>query len=425
MVPASNRRFFIFSARFCLLLGLVFCAYKTGRRAIGDWYFRKPSPTSIEAAIKWDNENPQYYDALGTLTHLYGNTKDLDAGLASYENATRLGAYDAHFWSDLGAAYDWAGRTNDALDAFKRAIRLFPNSPEINWRFANFAFRTRRVSEGLRALRIVLRGTTPSHHDVFLLAIRATHSNSAILEEMLPLQAPTLFDYLNFQMERGDMAAAEEVWMRLLQLNLPFDLHEAFPYLDALIQHQEVDLLKATWDSLTQRFPAQIRPRMNTPNLITNGGFEFDILNGGMDWRVIPIEGAIVGMDSQIFIEGSRSLRIEFDGKRNLDFEHVFQFVAVQPNTRYKFSASVRANGITTDSGIQLQVFDAFDVGKLLLSTENVVGTTAWLPQQLEFKTRADTRLMIVRIARLPSTKLDNQVRGTAWIDQVSLTAEN
>jgi tetratricopeptide (TPR) repeat protein len=421
----SNRQFFTFSARFCLLLALLFCAYKSGRRAMGDWYFRKQSPTGIEEAIRWDGENPQYYDALGTLTHLYGDTKDLDASVGFYENAVRLGAYDAHVWSDLGAAYDWAGRTNDARDAFKRAIHLFPNSPEINWRFANFAFRTRRIPEGLQALRVVLRGTTPSHRDVFLLATRTTSSNSAILEEMLPLQATTFFDYLNFQVEKDNMTAAEQVWARVLQLNLPFDLPQAFPYLDALIQHGEVSRLKAAWDTLAERFPLQIRQRTNAPNLVTNGGFEFDILNGGLDWRVIPVEGAVASVDSGDSAEGSRALRIEFNGERNLDYEHVFQYVAVQPNTQYRFSGSMRAKGISTDSGLRFQIVDALDKSNLFLSTENLLGTTGWSPQQLEFKTKANTHLVTVRIARPTSVKLDNQIRGTVWIDQVSLTPKN
>jgi tetratricopeptide (TPR) repeat protein len=421
----SDRQFFTLSARFCLLLGLLFCIYKAVRRGIGDWYFRKESPGSIQAAIKWDGDNPQYYDALGTLTHFYGNTKDLDASVAFYENATRLSPYDAHFWSDLGAAYDWAGRTNDASRAFERAIQLFPASPEINWRFANFAFRTHRIPEGLRCLRIVLAGGTPAHRDVFLLATRATRDNGAILEDMLPRQASTFFDYLNFQIETGNMVAAEQVWLWMLQLKLPFDLREAFPYLDGLIRRQEVGRLAAAWSDLNERFPAQIRPRTNAPNLITNGGFEFDILNGGLDWRVIPVEGAAVSVDSQDSLEGSRALRIEFNGKRNLDYENIFQYVVVQPNSRYKFWGSLRANGITTDSGPRFQIFDAFDIGKLFLSTENVVGTSSWTPQQLEFETRADTHLLIVRIARPPSAKLDNLIRGTVWVDRMSLTAEN
>src|SRR6266571_3425464 len=124
----SGKRWLI-PVRICLALGLLLCIYLAGRRGIGDWYSRQGSPASIQTAIKWDRDNPEYYDALGTLTHFYAVTGNLSESVQFYESATRLSPYDAHFWSDLGAAYDWAGRTDDALNAFQRALRLFPNSP--------------------------------------------------------------------------------------------------------------------------------------------------------------------------------------------------------------------------------------------------------------------------------------------------------
>jgi len=420
----SERQLFTFAIRICLALGLVFCICRVGRRGVADWYFRQESPTSVQSAIQWERDNPQYYDALGTFTHFYGSTKNLDASVPFYESATRLSPCDAHFWSDLGSAYDWAGRTNDALSAFKRALRLFPNSPEINWRFANFAFRTRRIPEALDALQVVLVGNSAAHRDVFRLAASATRDNRAILQ-MLPPQASVFFDYLNFEMEAGNVTAAEQVWLRLLQLKLPFDLRQAFPYLDALIQHHEPDRLVAAWSTLAERFPAQIGPLVNNSNLVRNGSFEHDILDGGFDWRIVPVDGAVVSMDLQDAFEGARALRIEFDGKRNLDYGHVLEYVAVLPNTQYRFSGALRVKGISTDSGPRFQVFDAFDMGKLFLSTENTVGTSGWSSQHLEFKTKADTHLLIVRVARPPSEKLDNLIGGTVWIDRVSLTLEN
>jgi hypothetical protein len=133
----------------------------------------------------------------------------------------------------------------------------------------------------------------------------------------------------------------------------------------------------------------------------------------------------VVSVDYQDFAEGSRALRIKFSGTRNLDYGHVYQYVAVQPNTRYRFSGAIRVKGVTTDSGPRFQVFDAFDMGKLFQSTESMVGTSGWSSQQIEFKTKSDTHLLIVRVARVPSGKLDNQIGGTAWIDRVSLTPEN
>ena len=420
----SGSQSFTFAIRICLALGLLFCVYLAGSRGIADWYFRQESPTLVQAAILWDCDNPQYYDALGTLTHFYGSTKSIDASVAFYESATRLGRYDAHFWSDLGAAYDWAGRTNDALSELKRALRFFPNSPEINWRFANFALRAHKTPEALRALQVVLAGNSPAHRDVFRLAVSATRDDHAILD-MLPPQASVFFDYLNFEMDAGNVTAAKQVWLRLLQMKLPFDLRQTFPYLDALIQHREPGRLAAAWFALADRFPARIGPLVNGSNLVENGSFERDILDGGLDWRVVPVDGAVVSIDFEDAFDGSRALCVEFNGKRNLDYGHVFQYVAVQPNTQYRFSGAIRVKGITTDSGPRFQLFDAFDMGKLFLSTENTMGTSGWSSQQFEFKTKADTRLLVVRVARPASEKLDNQVSGTVWIDRVSLTPED
>lgn len=158
---------------------------------------------------------------------------------------------------------------------------------------------------------------------------------------------------------------------------------------------------------------------------MANGGFESDILNGGLDWRVVPVEGASVSMDLQEAFEGQRSVRIDFDGTRNLDYGHLFQYVLVRPHTQYRFSGYVRAEGVTTDSGPRFQVFDPYGAGKEFFATDNLIGTSAWAEQRLEFKTAAHTHLMIIRIARPPSAKFDNKIAGTVWIDSVRLTEED
>ncbi|MFY9528453.1 MAG: tetratricopeptide repeat protein [Candidatus Acidiferrales bacterium] len=356
--------------------------------------------------------------------HFYADSGKPDGIIHSYETAVRLSPYSAQYWADLGAAYDWAGRPNDALRAFERARELFPNSPDINWRLANFYIRAGKITEGLHSLQKVLLGDSMERRPIFVIATSATRDTKAIVDEVLPLRANIFFDFLNFLIEAHNIDAVEQVWARLLELNLPFDFRQAFPYLDALIQHRDSEHLAQAWSTLAERFPAQIRPYVSNPELITNGSFELEILNGGLDWRVLPVEGAIVSVDSLDSLDGVRSLRIEFDGTHNLDYGHVLQFVPVKPNTRYRFSSYMRAKGITTDSGARFQIFDAYDMGKLFLSTENLVGTSGWSPRQVEFKTGPDTRLLVVRLARSLSHKLDNRVAGTVWIDRVSLDAK-
>ena len=404
-----------------LVCALLYCMYLVTRQAIGAWYFRKKTPQDIQTAIKWDPGNPEYYDALATLTHLYSTANPADVVRLS-EKAAQLSPYNADYWADLGAAYEWAGRNDDALHAFTRARALFPNSPEINWKAANFYVRTRRTSEALAALQKVLLEDSSKERQVFVLAVNATNDNQQILNEMLPRRAPVILDYLNFQIETGRMEAADQTWAALSELKSPFELAQSFPYLDALIQRRDVDRLTAAWAALCARFPQEVRARKSSPNLITNADFAFALLNGGLDWRVIPVQGAAVSEDSSVGVAGSKSLRIEFNGTQNLEYAHVLQYVPVSPNTVYTFSAYMRAQGITTDSGPRFEVLDAFDPSKLFVSTENVTGTSDWSAHQLEFKTGADTRLLIVKIARSASRKFDNQLAGTIWIARVTLS---
>ena len=412
-----------FASRIFLLIGLLFFIYLAVRRAVATAYFRRGAPNAVQTAIRWDPANPEYCDALGTLMHLYADRPNPDEIVQLYQSATRLSTHDAHFWADLGAGYDWAGRSNDALDAFQHARGLFPNSPEINWRLANFYVRAGKTPEALRTLGMVLQEDRTAGRRVFTLATNATRDRNALLK-MLPPQPLVFFDYLNFLIEKGDIAGAEEVWAGVLQLDLPFDIREAFPYLDALIQHAEVGQLSNVWSDLAQRFPAQIQRPVHDSNLVTNGGFESGILNGGLDWRILPTEGAVVSRDSVGAFQGGYALRITFDGSRNIDYGHVFQYVLVQPKTRCRFSGLMRVQGITTDSGLRFQVRDAYSMGNIFLSSENLVGTSGWSEQHAEFTTFADTRLLLVRVVRSVSGKLDNQIAGTVWIDDVRLASE-
>ena len=403
---------------------MLLCLNAVTRRGIAAWHFQKKAPEALQAAIRWDPRNAQYYDALATMRHFYADTDNPDEQVKLYQRAVNLSPQNALYWADLGTAFDWAGNRSEALRAFERSKELFPASPDVNWKLANFYIRSGKTLEGLRTLRKVLLGGGVPQQDVFALAERATEDRKTILEEMVPKETATLIAYLNYQAGKGDALAAEQAWSKLLALRLPFELSEAFVYLDALIQKRQTEQLAEAWSALADRFPQKVGSLRVTPSLVTNGSFESDILNGGLDWRVVPIEGATVSIDSRDAVDGAQAVRIEFDGTRNVDYGHLLQYVLVRPNTRYRFSGYIRTDAITTDSGPRFQIFDAYDPGKMLAATENAIGTSGWTEQRLEFRTPLNTRLIVVRVARPPSSKFDNKIRGTMWVDKLSLYAE-
>lgn len=417
----SDKPWFCFAIRASLLIGLAVCAYQTVRQGIGAWYFRQQSPQAIQTAIAWDPRNPEYFDALGTLTRLYSDSGNPTRIIELYKTAADLSPENAQYWSDLGGAYEAAGRRAEALRAFERASRLFPQSPDINWKLANFYVRAGKVPEALGTLRKVLLGGSVASPAVFALATNATRDSEVILDTMLPARANIFFDYMQFQIQAGRIDAAEQTWQRLLQLNLAFDLRQAFPCLDGLLQHHEAAQLAQAWSELASRFPDRIHPSELPGDRITNGSFEFEILNGGLDWRVNPVEGVVVSVDSLNHFDGVRSLHIEFDGTRNIAYGDVLQVVLVEPDSHYELSAHMRAEGITTDSGPRLEVFDLYDMAKLFAYAPGLVGNSEWSLQRIQFATGPDTHLVIVRVARPVSQKLDNRIKGEVWLDQVNL----
>ena len=394
----------------------------TARQGVASFYFRQNSPDALQKAMIWDPANPVYPAALANLVHLYGRSPDPDEVIRLYQTAARLSSFDASYIADLAQANDWAGRTDVALPLFQRTQQLFPNSPDINWKIANFYIRSGNSADALPALKKTLSSSVIEKNQIFTLSDRAGINSITVVDRLLPPNVPAYFAYLNFEAQRGNFFAAQETWNRLLSLNSPFELKEAFPFLDALISARQLDSASQVWSSLVSRFPDRIPSPASASNLITNGNLQADILNGAFDWRAFPVSGVAVTQDSPGPSPDARSLRVEFDGTQNLYYGSVLQFVPVRPRTKYTFSAFTRSQAITTDAGVGIQISDGYDTNKILGSTEPLIGTTPWSAQSFSFETPRETRLLIVRIVRSPSQKLDNRIAGAFWISRVSLT---
>jgi len=409
--------------RVALSLGLLISIYLVTTRAVALWYFREGSPEAVRKALQWDPRNPQYHVVLARLLQFSTEGEVLGETTRQYETAARLSPDQADYWAELGAVYEWAGRLEDAQRAYERAQQLFPNSPEINWPLGNYYIRTDKFPQALQAFRRTILGNPQKRWAAFDIAWRATGDANLILAEMIPARIDILFEYLNYLAETQRIDEAGKVWAKLLELGFPFEPQAAFPYLDALIHKQRIDELRGAWAVLVARNPGRVRQPAAYPNVITNGDFESEILNGGLDWRVLPVEGVAVSVDSRNFFDGTHSLEIRFDGKHNVNYSHIFQYVPVKSDTLYRFMGYMRAQAITTDSGPRFQIQDAYDSSKLSLSTDNLVGALNWSPKQLLFKTGPKTRLLVIRVVRPPSHKFDNQIAGTVWIDHLSLVA--
>jgi hypothetical protein len=97
--------------------------------------------------------------------------------------------------------------------------------------------------------------------------------------------------------------------------------------------------------------------------------------------------------------------------------------VPVAGGRRYRLTALVRSAGLTSLAGPRLQVDRHGSCPELdTVGTPDFRGTTPWTPVSLEFTTPAPCAAVNVRLKRAPSTRLDRELRGRLWLDDVRLT---
>jgi tetratricopeptide (TPR) repeat protein len=420
--------------RLLLLLALIYGIYQVVRRAAASWFVSRashaasqpgnPSPeiaVNLRRAMQWDPDDPRHPALLARALQFSlegGNIADV---LRLSERAAALGPHRASVWVNLGAVYEWGGHAAAAQRAYAHALALFPNSPEINWQLGNYALRSDRIHEAAAYLRTCVLRDAALRRPAFDLAWRATGDAVFVLNEVVPAETHAQLAYLDYLSDTARMDSAAGVWARLRDAGFAFEPNVAFRYLDALIEHRRTAELDAAWTALAARYPDKLPRRGPGENLMVNGDFETAPVNGGLDWRVMETPGVVVRTVSSVFYSGGRSLEIEFADTENIAYGQVVQFVLVRPRTRYRFSAYLRAERITTDSGPRLQIHEPHNPASPPVTLPQVLGKMSWAAGTAEFVTGPQTTLLTVRVVRLPSEKFQKQFRGTVWLDHLSL----
>jgi hypothetical protein len=129
-------------------------------------------------------------------------------------------------------------------------------------------------------------------------------------------------------------------------------------------------------------------------------------------------------LDAKEKRSGRASLRIDFDGKHNVYFEAVCTNGIVRPATRYLFSAWVHTQRLTSDQGIRFRLGWIENARNNTIETEDVHGSEPWTQVEIPWSSPADVHAVRVCIVRETSGRVDSQIQGTAWVDDVSLVPQ-
>jgi len=403
-----------------LLAALLYLAEVTVQ-GFAAWLLDSRQPQKIELAARLDPGNPAVWAARGAYLLFSEQGFQPEKAVEAYLRAAALNPLDVRNWDGLADSYFQLHQPRKMEAALRAAAFASPQSPTAAWRLANFLLMAERTAEAFSYLRVVAQSSRQLRPAVFDIAWKAAADPDVILSQVVPGEAECLGDYLRFLMARRKLGEGEPVWAALRAAR-PVEAQQlGSEYAGVLAAAGQGEAAQRIWGQVL----ADSRREAARPagNFLSNGDFELDMPNAGLDWRFQQQPGYEISIDNLLAQQGTRSLRITFDGSANLEFEGVWQLVPVRPNRHYRFRAHMKLENVSTDQGVVFCVSPvaALRAEQFLACTENKVGTEPWMFRQLDFRTGPGTSVVLVQARRHQSQKLDNLIQGKVWIDDVAI----
>ncbi len=404
------RRWIVSITLFCLLGGYLFLA---AREFLASIFARRPDPINLARAIRLSPGNADYRNRLGR--YFYFSNSDPQASLAPLRAAVQINPHQARYWLDLGAAFQLLGDVDQQRDSIEHALVVEPTDPHVAWEAANLFVVQGDFDRALREFRVVVENDPYLPGAALETCWRVRPDADVLLRDVIPSRPDSLLTFLTLLMSKQQTDGSLKVWDQLLQLHQKFDPHYLFDYVRYLILARRPDEALSAW----QRSVALLGLSGYLPssdNLIVNGDFSLDVLNGGFDWVYQKQSGVKLLLDPSDFRQGHRSLSIAFEGPGISD-AGIHQFVNVRGGTAYDFTAYYKSNEFQGAGGPQIVLRDAY-TGQVFFASDPMVDADFWKAVHAQFTTPSSTSLLIVNIERRPA---GSPLRGKLWLDNFQL----
>lgn len=218
-----------------------------------------------------------------------------------------------------------------------------------------------------------------------------------------------LDDYLDWLMNWSMTEESLTVWRNMIAFSTP-ENETALRFSNFLLHNKYITESRDIWQKYTGVFG------------LTNPGFETEFIGRGFDWCHWKEKDGIfqvmrVNHDTW---EGDYALRVNFSGRENIAFHHVYQIITAEPQTKYRLTYAWKSRGITTDQGPFIEVY-GYDKSGLYKTGPMIEGTQKWREVSIEFDMPEGCRAAVIRLRRLPSSRFDSKIRGTLWLDDFRL----
>jgi Carbohydrate binding domain/Tetratricopeptide repeat len=369
----------------------------------------------IELAVRLDPGNAEARHSLGRFELLASQSPQ--TALPWLRSAAQLDPHNGSYWADLALTQQSNGDLDSAKNSLAHALAVDPHTPQIAWNAGNLYLAQGASDEAMKQFHTVLENDPDLTSPAIQTCWKIRPDIDYLLGNVVP---PNVYSqFLEFLTSKEETAAAAKVWQQMFSLQQMVPQAQIFGYVRYLVLHHEAGQAARVWQESAAM--AGLQSYQPSPeNLLVNGDFSLDILNGGFEWVHRKTEGVSLALDPNQAHSSSRSLRISFDGPGIYD-AGISQVIAVEPKTSYEFSAFYKAEDMDGAGGMEFEIQDAYKPTSFLMS-EDLRDADFWKKTGGSFTTGPDTQLLIVHIVRVPA---GSPIKGRLWIDGLQLAQSN
>jgi tetratricopeptide (TPR) repeat protein len=396
----------------CMLAAAVYISLAS-LQYLAAYFSQKPDLVSLQRAAGLQPGNAEYRYHVGRYLWLFQLSPQ--QALESYRASVTLNPHKARYWLDLAEVYRNMGNSSEQKAALENAINSDPKTPDVAWEAANFYLVQGETERALREFHVVLENDLSLAPAALQLCLRVSPGVETLLQQVIPPSPPVYFALLDILMAKKQTADAAKVWDQLAKLRQPLETRRVFEYLRFLISQKETDQARRVWqDASSLCGLSAYQP--SSENLVVNGDFSLEVLNGGFDWLYQKLPNVSLSLDPTQFHTGHRSLLIVFDG-RGVEDAGIRQLLPVDSNASYEFSAYFKSEVIQGAGGPRFVIQDLYN-NTVYLASDELKDADFWKQVGGTFTTGPTTKMLVLRVQRVPP---GSPIRGKLWIDGVRL----
>jgi tetratricopeptide (TPR) repeat protein len=345
----------------------------------------------------------------------------LETAVASLEEAVRYAPEDYRYWLELGRAYEQIENFEKAEKSFLRAAQVAPNYSSVYWQVGNYYLRRGRDADAFPALRKSAETSAVYREQIYSLVWEYFEKDKPKLEQLAGEKPDMRAGLAKFYAARELPEDSLRIWNSLTE--------------EDKTRNQDIARLiaQALYDKRFYRSSIEFVRQLGIepqalPETVQNGGFETPIATDAKEaffgWKYSKKDKIEINTDPMKKKEGSKSLRISFNGFTGIEIKNFLQFVTVEANKKYRLSFWLKTENLKSAGTPVLEIINANDEKIITTGTAFPAGTQDWSPVAMEFTAPPGAEAVALRIDRAYCGDAC-PIIGTLWIDDFKLEKIN